>query len=131
MKILQFAFHSDEGSGYLPHNYQHNFIVYTGTHDNNTLKGWYDTLEHPVKLKVLDYADSKTSQIIEKLIRLAWSSVANMAVIPLQDLLELGSEARMNIPGTASGNWQWRFTKDQLSVEKAKWLRHISTLYNR
>lgn len=131
MKILQFAFHSDEGSGYLPHNYESNFIVYTGTHDNDTLKGWYDALEEPIKEKVLGYADSSEEQVIKKLTRLAWASVAKMAIIPLQDLLELGSEARMNIPGTASGNWQWRFTKDQLTGDKADWLKHISTLYNR
>jgi len=131
MKILQFAFHSDEGSGYLPHNYEQNFVVYTGTHDNDTLKGWFDTLEEPIKLKVLEYADTDESHIIKKMIRLAWSSTAKIAVIPLQDLLELGSACRMNIPGTASGNWQWRFTKEQLNKDDAKWLAQISRLYNR
>ncbi len=131
MKILQFAFHSDEGSGYLPHNYERNFVVYTGTHDNDTLKGWYDTLEDPIKEKILDYTDCDDEHIIRKMIRLAWASVAKMAIIPMQDLLELGSEGRMNIPGIASGNWQWRFTKDQLTTEKAEWLNQISKLYNR
>jgi 4-alpha-glucanotransferase len=131
MKILQFAFHSAEGSDYLPHNYHENFVVYTGTHDNDTLKGWYDTLEDDVKVRVQDYANSSEDQILQNITRLAWASVAKMAIIPMQDLLELGSEARMNIPGTASGNWQWRLAKDQLSGEKAEWLNHISKLYNR
>jgi 4-alpha-glucanotransferase len=131
MKILQFAFHSVDGSSYLPHFYHENFVVYTGTHDNDTLKGWYDHLEGDIKLKVQDYANSSEDKILKNIIRLAWASVAKIAIIPMQDLLELGSEARMNIPGTASGNWQWRLTKDQLSDEKAKWLAHISKLYSR
>ncbi len=131
MKILQFAFHSDEGSGYLPHNYEKNFIVYTGTHDNDTLLGWFKGLEKDIKEKVLNYADSSRKDVVKKMIRLAWGSVATMAVIPLQDLLELGSEARMNTPGTPSGNWQWRFRSDQLTEEKATWLAHITKLYNR
>lgn len=131
MKILQFAFHSDEGSGYLPHNYTPNFIVYTGTHDNDTLQGWFNTLEHAVKERVLAYVDANEENVIRKMIRLAWSSTAKMAVIPLQDLLGLGSEARMNIPGTPGGNWQWRFKKEQLNDEMAKWLNHITKIYNR
>ncbi len=131
MKILQFAFDADEGNGYLPHNYKENFVTYTGTHDNDTLNGWYHSLESHIKNRVLDYADANDKNIIKKIIRLAWASVAKMAIIPLQDLLELGGEARMNTPGTAAGNWQWRFTKDQLTTEKAGWLAHISKLYNR
>ncbi len=131
MKILQFAFHSDKDSGYLPHNYESNFIVYTGTHDNDTLKGWFYNLEDHIKEKVLEHADCSDDQIIKKMIRLAWSSVAKMAIIPLQDLLELGSDGRMNIPGTSSGNWQWRFKYEQLKPSSAKWLNHITKLYNR
>lgn len=131
MKILQFAFHSDEGSGYLPHNYTRNFIVYTGTHDNDTLRGWFETLEPEIKQRVMAYADADENNVVEKMIRLAWSSTAHMAVIPLQDLLNLGSEARMNTPGTPSGNWQWRFSKEQLTDENAKWLSHLTKIYNR
>ncbi|MFP4470085.1 MAG: 4-alpha-glucanotransferase [Bacteroidales bacterium] len=131
MKILQFAFHSDEGSGYLPHNFDKNFVVYTGTHDNDTLLGWFTALEKDIKKKVLNYADASRKDVVKKIIRVAWGSVATMAVIPLQDLLELGSEARMNTPGTPSGNWQWRFRSDQLTEEKAGWLAHITQLYNR
>jgi 4-alpha-glucanotransferase len=131
MKILQFAFHSDEGSNYLPHNYEPNFIVYTGTHDNDTMKGWYETLEDQIKEKVLNYTDCREDQVIKKMIRLAWASVANLAIIPMQDLLELGSEGRMNIPGEAAGNWQWRFKNEQLDPASAEWLKNISKIYNR
>lgn len=131
MKILQFAFGESAENTYLPHNYSRSFVVYTGTHDNDTLKGWYDNLQPEVSQKIHDYIDSKTGNIIQKLIRLAWSSVADMAIIPLQDLMELGSEARMNIPGTPSGNWQWRFQQQQLTHDKAAWLRHITKIYNR
>jgi 4-alpha-glucanotransferase len=131
MKILQFAFHSDHGNEYLPHNYDRNFVVYTGTHDNDTLAGWYKNLEKPIKHKVLEYTDSYSKNVVKKLIRLAWSSVASMALIPLQDLLEAGSEARMNTPGTPSGNWQWRFTEEQLTEEHARWLARLTQIYSR
>jgi 4-alpha-glucanotransferase len=131
MKILQFAFHSDDGSGYLPHNYTHNFIVYTGTHDNDTLAGWYQNLEDNIKKRVLEYADANENNVVRKMIRVAWSSVADMAIIPLQDLLDLGSESRMNTPGTPSGNWQWRFSEEQLTDENAEWLAGITKIFNR
>ena len=131
MKILQFAFHSDDGSGYLPHNFTRNFVVYTGTHDNDTLAGWYKVLEKDIQKRVLEYADANEKNVIRKMIRVAWSSVADMAIIPLQDLLELGSEARMNIPGTPGGNWQWRFEEGQLTNEKAEWLEGITKIFNR
>ncbi|HZK09128.1 MAG TPA: 4-alpha-glucanotransferase [Bacteroidales bacterium] len=131
MKILQFAFSDDPDNCYLPHNYRRNFVVYTGTHDNDTLKGWYDNLEPEVCQQVREYIDSKTGNINQKLIRLAWSSVADVAIIPLQDLMELGSEARMNIPGTPSGNWHWRCQQHQLTHDKAAWLKHITKIYHR
>jgi 4-alpha-glucanotransferase len=131
MKILQFAFHSEDGRKYQPHTFEKNFIVYTGTHDNDTLKGWFVILEKDVKKKVLKYADAEEETVIKKLIRLAWNSVATMAVIPLQDLLELDGKARMNTPGTAAGNWQWRYVNDQLTKPKAAWLKEITELYDR
>lgn len=131
MKILQFAFHSDDGAKYLPHTYSDNFIVYTGTHDNDTLAGWFNSLEKNIKKKVLFYADADENSINKKMIRLAWSSVARLAVVPLQDVLELGSEARMNTPGTPSGNWHWRLKKNQIKKEHAAWLSEITAIYNR
>jgi 4-alpha-glucanotransferase len=131
MKILQFAFHSDDGSGYLPHNYTRNFVVYTGTHDNDTLRGWFDSLEPHIRRKVLDFVDATEKNVTDKMIRLAWSSVAKMAIIPLQDLMDIGSKGRMNVPGTPGGNWQWRFVEGQLTHKKAEWLNHITRMYNR
>ncbi len=131
MKILQFAFHSDDGQKYLPHNYSENFIVYTGTHDNDTLAGWFRSLDKSVRRRVLFYTDANTKTINRKMIRLAWSSVAKLAVIPLQDLLELGTEARMNVPGTLGGNWQWRLKKNQLKRKHSAWLAKITKIYNR
>lgn len=131
MKILQFAFDSEDGKKYLPHNYSENFIVYTGTHDNDTLKGWFQSLDKSIRKKVLFYADADEKTIIRRLIRLAWGSVAKLAVIPLQDLLELGSEARMNRPGTPSGNWRWRFRKGDISPQHIQWLKEITRIYNR
>lgn len=131
MKILQFAFHSEDGIKYLPHTYSENFIVYTGTHDNDTLAGWFDSLEKKIQRKVLFYADANEKDVIKKIIRLAWSSVARLAVIPMQDILELGSEARMNTPGTPSGNWQWRLKNDQLQKDDAAWLSEITKIYSR
>lgn len=131
MKILQFAFHSDDGQKYLPHNYSENFIVYTGTHDNDTLAGWFRSLDKSVRRRVLFYTDANTKTINRKMIRLAWSSVAKLAVIPLQDLLELGTEARMNVPGTLGGNWQWRLKKHQLKRKHSAWLAKITKIYNR
>lgn len=131
MKIFQFAFHSDEKDQYLPHNYSQNFVVYTGTHDNDTLRGWYRSLDNHIKTKVLAYADSNENDFVRKMIKMAWSSVAKMALIPMQDLLELGSEGRMNTPGTPAGNWQWRFTENQITPEKIQWLSHLTKFYNR
>lgn len=105
--------------------------MYTGTHDNDTLVSWFNSLEKDIRKKVMSYADAGKDNVIQKLIRLAWSSVAVMAVVPLQDVLELGSDARMNTPGIASGNWQWRFRKDQLTGAKASWLKEITELYDR
>ena len=131
MKILQFAFHSDEKDQYLPHNFTENFVVYTGTHDNDTLRGWFYSLDHQIKKHVLEYADATEQLFVKKMIKLAWSSVAKMALVPLQDLLELGSDGRMNTPGTPAGNWQWRFTEDQISEEKIQWLAYLTKIYNR
>lgn len=131
MKILQFAFHSNEKDQYLPHNYSTGFVVYTGTHDNDTLRGWYYSLDKNIKMKVLEYAGADEHQFVGKMIKMAWSSVARMALIPMQDLLELGGEGRMNTPGTPAGNWQWRYRNDQISDEKINWLNHITNIYNR
>ena len=116
MKILQFAFDSREESDYLPHNYTHNCVVYTGTHDNDTVMGWYDTLKGADKKLCDDYLRLKNAdgepipreQLPWEFVRAAMSSVADLAIIPMQDYLGLGSEARINIPSTLGINWKWR-----------------------
>ena len=131
MKVLQFGFASDETNEHLPHNYSHAFIAYTGTHDNNTTKGWYSSLTPNEKSIVKKYYQIGSRKIVQALIRSVWASTAQMAIIPMQDLLELSEEARMNIPGTASGNWAWRFQWKQLKQKHALFLKNITKIYNR
>jgi 4-alpha-glucanotransferase len=122
MRVLQFGFDGDSNNPHLPRNYVHNSVAYTGTHDNNTTRGWFEELPDRQKQIVRDYlARSPALQGAERdgialqLMRLAWSSPAALSIAPLQDLLELGAEARMNVPGRAEGNWRWRCTPDMLS----------------
>jgi len=132
MKVLQFAFDSREESDYLPHNYVKNSIVYTGTHDNDTTKHWYETLNNHDRRFANRYLDGATKKnICKKMIRSALSSVADTAVIPIQDYLELGGEARMNEPSTLGKNWKWRLVNGQLTDELAKEIRSMTKLYGR
>lgn len=128
MKVLLFAFGDDlKKNPYLPHNYTENCVVYTGTHDNNTIQGWflYDASDYEKK-NLSKYLGKETTaqNINQSLIDLALLSKANLAIIPMQDILGLGREARMNIPGTIQGNWQWRVTKEGLNQDvMAQWKR--------
>jgi 4-alpha-glucanotransferase len=135
MRVLQFAFGFDEKddieNDYLPHNYIPNTVVYTGTHDNDTTLGWFETLPKEIQIEVLDYLGSNGKDVVGDLIRLAWSSVARISIIPLQDLLRLGNEGRMNYPGTESGNWEWRFTWEQLTQKQKDELAKLSKIYQR
>jgi 4-alpha-glucanotransferase len=117
MKILQFAFDSEPIS--LPHYHVKNGVVYTGTHDNNTTQGWYDTLPVIKRQAMSEYLGCAKEDGVGNLIRTALMSVADTAILPFQDLLKLGSEARMNIPGTPFGNWEWRFSWEMLSPDLA------------
>ncbi len=110
MKILQFAFDSGPTNPYLPHNHVKNCVVYTGTHDNDTTLGWYDSLTPDRRRSVNDYLGAREGDIVTDMLRAAFMSVADTAIIPFQDLLGLAGEARMNVPGTAEGNWSWRFS---------------------
>ncbi len=130
MKILQFAFDSKEDNEYLPHTYEKNCVVYTGTHDNDTVNGWFETVRDEDKKYLYEYLNTNES-ICWKLIRAAWASVANIAVTPIQDVLELNSSARMNTPGKAAGNWQWRMNENALNSDLAKRLAHLTLIYNR
>lgn len=115
MKILQFAFDSGPSNKFLPHNHIKNMIVYTGTHDNDTTRGWYDSITEAERCEMIGYLGTSGNDCVGDLIRAALMSVADTAIIPFQDILKLGNEARMNLPGTAFGNWQWRFSWDVLT----------------
>ncbi len=131
MKVLQFAFGGDARNPYLPHNFERRCVVYTGTHDNDTTVGWFNSRPRQERASILRYLGRDGSEIHWDLLRLALASVADVAVAPLQDVLGLGSEARMNLPGQPSGNWSWRFTADQLSPQLAARLGELAATYGR
>ena len=132
MRILQFAFGSGADNPYLPHNYDRNTVVYTGTHDNDTTRGWYASLDEKGKQDLENYLGYAADETMPwPLIRLALSSVADMAIIPLQDIFELGSEGRLNVPGTTEGNWRWRFSDSAMTEHVAARLRKLIHCYGR
>jgi 4-alpha-glucanotransferase len=131
MKILQFAFGSGPSNTYLPHNHLRHAVVYTGTHDNDTTAGWFAALAAAEQKGVLDYLNTGGEDIVWDMIRAAFASVAGSAIIPLQDILSLGSSARMNIPGIPSSNWAWRFGPGELTEKIASRLHHLTELYGR
>ena len=143
MAILQFAFGNDpQGPSFRPHNYVRNLVAYTGTHDNDTVVGWWNsqggaesirTAEDVVKEHAFarTYLGGENEPIQWTMIRTVLASVADTAIIPLQDILGLGSEARMNLPGTSRGNWRWRFAPEALSAELAMRLLQLNSTYDR
>jgi 4-alpha-glucanotransferase len=131
MKVLQFAFTGGPENLFLPHNFERNSVVYTGTHDNDTTYGWYANATDHERDFVRRYCKTDGHEIHWDLIKLALQSPANVAVIPFQDVIGLGSEGRMNFPGTIEGNWEWRFTWDQVGPEPAERLYELSALYGR
>lgn len=142
MRILQYAFGGDAGSRDLPHNYIRNCVAYTGTHDNDTVVGWWKSVRPATNAgpaatasREYDYCrkylNTTGREIHWDFIRAVWASVANTAIVPLQDVLGLGSEARMNLPATSSGNWAWRFRDDQLSPSLIRRLADLTEIYGR
>lgn len=143
MRILQFAFGNDsQADKFKPYNYVRNCVVYTGTHDNDTAVGWFagegkrDSTRTPEQVRAerqfaLDYFGSDGREINWDFIRTALASVANTAIIPLQDILGLGSEARMNLPASIGNNWTWRFAEGQLKPEMGERLRRMTRIYGR
>jgi len=132
MKILQFAFGGGTDNHFLPFNHDRNFIVYTGTHDNDTTLGWFHTLPDWERDVLLNYLGCTGDKGIHwDLIRLAMGSVANQAIFPVQDILGLGTEARMNFPSKPDGNWQWRYWDGALSQEVGDRLRFFTEIYGR
>lgn len=132
MKILQFAFDGNPHNPYLPHNHEVNCVVYTGTHDNDTTLGWYEGLAADQRHRMEDYLGYSVQENMPwPLIRAALASVAQMAILPMQDVMNLGSGHRMNTPGTIEGNWNWRFQWQQVPPHLAQHLRHLNHIYGR
>lgn len=132
MKVLQFAFESKDENSYLPHNYTRNSIVYTGTHDNDTIIGWFKNRDKNDTLHAVKYGTlTETEGYNWGLIRLCYSSVSNIAIIPMQDFLGLDSNSRMNVPSTIGNNWTWRALKSQITDDLADKIKHLTKLYGR
>ena len=134
MAVLQFAFGGGADNLYLPHNLRANTVIYSGTHDNDTTIGWYRSADEKTRDHVRRYFRISGDEIAWDFIRAAYGSVANLAIVPLQDLLSLGSEARFNTPGKSQGNWSWRYRPDQLRKlheQSAPYLRDLASLCGR
>jgi 4-alpha-glucanotransferase len=128
-RVLQFAFDGNSKNPHLPENYVSNTVVYTGTHDNPTNRGWFEELPEQQRQTVWRYfnrACAEPREAARAFMELAWSSIAALAIAPLQDLLNLGKEARMNVPGRAAGNWRWRATEDMLHAPAFDWLLKLT-----
>lgn len=133
MKMLQYAFNPDENSSnhFLPHNHDSNFAVYAGSHDNDTIQGWYNSIDTKTKAHFLKYSKSDGTDPVWDMIRLVMSSVAHTAIITMQDLLGLDQNSRMNLPGTGPNNWEWKYFENDLSSINSNKLRELSDLYGR
>jgi 4-alpha-glucanotransferase len=131
MSVLQFAFDAGPDNLYLPHNLARDTVVYTGTHDNNTTLGWYQAASDRASDNVRRYLGVSGENLDWDLIRAAFRTVAVMAIVPAQDILSLGADARMNVPGAAEGNWGWRMQPDALTSDLAERLRELTERYGR
>jgi 4-alpha-glucanotransferase len=131
MRIFQFGFDSTPEDPFLPHNYPVNCVVYTGTHDNDTARGWYNRVPEQEKSVYRRYMDRDGSNVSWDFIRGVWSSVAIFALAPMQDFLSLGNEARMNYPGNPSGNWMWRMYRDAQTSDLQAKIKDLNYLYSR
>lgn len=134
MKIIQFAFDSRESGDYMPYHYGKNSVVYTGTHDNNTICGWYEGISEEDRRLSAEYfgkTELKEDEIAWSFIRLAQSTTPDTCIIPLQDYLGLGEEARLNTPSVLGGNWNWRFLPGAVDDELVKRIRRVCEIYGR
>ena len=132
MKVLEFAFDSRDDSDYLPHSYERNSVCYIGTHDNETLMGWKDTVQREDLEKAVRYLGINDEEgLVWGFVRGGMSSVADLFMIQMQDYLELGADSRMNTPGVVEGNWRWRMLPGQLTTELAVRIRELTALYGR
>jgi 4-alpha-glucanotransferase len=131
MRVLQFAFGGDATNDHLPHNHTRETIVYTGTHDNDTTFGWFENLDSHQREYCLQYLASNGSEINWDMIRAAMASVADTAIIPMQDVLGLASDARMNLPASTTGNWNWRMKDKVVPDDLSARLRELTEAYGR
>ncbi len=131
MKVLHFAFSGDPKNPYLPHNYNSNCVVYTGTHDNNTTLSFYEDSLLKTKRQIHQYLNTDKNKVVWDMIKSAYSSVANTAIIPMQDVLSLDESARINTPSTTSGNWQWQMGRNACTKKLSKKLFNLCKLYDR
>lgn len=131
MRLLQFAFREDTDHEFLPHNYPANCVVYTGTHDNDTSVGWYQSAPEHERLFCSSYLGHHTRNIAHEMICAIWRSDALIAIAPMQDFLRLGGWARMNLPATVEGNWLWRMKPDALTGKLADWIKEINITFDR
>ena len=129
MKILQFAFEGGADNPYLPHQHIPRCVVYTGTHDNDTTRGWFEALPPKDQEHIRDYLGYPREPMPWPLIRSALASVAELAIVPIQDFLMLGSEGRMNRPSTQQGNWRWRFDWGQVAADLPGRVHHLMQLF--
>ena len=128
-KVVQFAFDGNPQNPHLPQHYAPNVVTYTGTHDNNTTRGWFEKLQGQSRQRVLKYLNrpgGESRAVTTALMQTVWSSAASLAMAPLQDVLNLGSEARMNVPGRSTGNWRWRWNEEMLSPPAFEQLRDLT-----
>jgi 4-alpha-glucanotransferase len=131
MRVLQFGFDGDADNPHLPHNYTRDVVAYTGTHDNDTTQGWSQSLTGETAQRVQSYLGAQSDTINQNMERAVLASVAQLAILPAQDLLRLGSQARLNTPGTATGNWQWRLPPGSLSASLAQRYALLNGLFGR
>jgi 4-alpha-glucanotransferase len=131
MRVLQFGFSGEGDNPHLPHMHVHNGVVYTGTHDNDTTLGWFRSLNADAQYQVTFLLRTLPQDVVEAMVRAALGSVARLAVIPVQDVLELPSAARLNTPGTVSGNWQWRLAHGAPGPELAPRFLRLNRIYGR
>ncbi|MGC4028896.1 MAG: 4-alpha-glucanotransferase [Steroidobacteraceae bacterium] len=131
MRVLQFGFDGDPANLHLPHHHDQDSVVYTGTHDNDTTVGWYAGLGDAGRDRVRRYLGRADDEVVDALRRAALASVGRLAVLPVQDILHLGSEARLNTPGTVTGNWSWRLPEGALYGDLARRYRELNGLYDR
>ena len=131
MRVLQFAFDGNPNNPYLPHNYDAHTVAYTGTHDNNTTAGWAEETQEETVRFARRYLGAEQGDISRAFVRGVWSSPAGIAIAPMQDILSLGADCRMNTPSTTAGNWSWRLQEGDLTASHAKYLLEITKMYGR